>query len=186
MKTLKNLMITLLAVGSFSLLSASEMYIFQTTDVKMDGKDGKLYIGTPVKVIKDVDDKNALVELSGVAFEGEIYTNKNKSLIMASSDATTFGTNGEAKTITAVIEKGYLLDDPVEIWEEHEEFYYENCTQCHAAHEPKTHNMLEWDAILQTMNGFAQLYPDEAAYLARFVKATSSNGFYAKEETDKK
>ena len=41
------------------------------------------------------------------------------------------------------------LDDPVEIWEEHEEFYYENCTQCHAAHEPKTHSMLEWDAILQ-------------------------------------
>lgn len=45
--------------------------------------------------------------------------------------------------------------------------------------------MLEWDAILQTMNGFAQLYPDEADYLARFVKATSNNGFYVKEE-DKK
>ena len=172
-------MVLILAVGSLSLLSANDMYIFQTTDVKMDKNKGKLYIGTLVKVLKDVDAKNALVELSGVAFGNELYTNKNKSLIIASIEGANFGKDGEVKKITAVIEKGYLLDNVAEIWEEHEEFYYDNCTQCHAAHEPKTHSMLEWDAILQTMNGFAQLYPDEAEYLSRFVKATSNNGFYA-------
>ena len=124
--------------------------------------------------------KNTLVEVSGIAFGGKLYTDKNRSLIMASSEAESFGKDGEKKTLTAVIEKGYLLDNPSEIWEEHEEFFYETCTQCHAAHQPSEHSMLEWDAILQTMNGFAQLYPDEAAYLARFVKATSKNGFYAK------
>lgn len=188
MKTIiKKLMVAVLAVGSLSLLGASDMYIFQTTDVKIDNSKGKLYIGTPVKVLKDVDNKNALVELSGVAFGDKLYTNKNRSLIIASIEGGSFGQEGEAKKITAVIEKGFLLDNVAEIWEEHEEFYYDNCTQCHAAHEPKTHSMLEWDAILQTMNGFAQLYPDEAEYLARFVKATSNNGFYAekKEEASK-
>lgn len=184
MKTFKKIVL-LIALGAFCTLSANELYIFETTEVQMDDKKGKLYIGTPVNVIKNIDEKNVLVEVSGVAFGGELYTNKNKSLIMASSKDKTFGLDGEKKRVTAVIDKGYLLDDPVEIWEEHEEFYYENCTQCHAAHEPKTHSMLEWDAILQTMNGFAQLYPDEANYLARFVKATSNNGFYVKEE-DKK
>ncbi len=178
----KKLLVTILAVGSFSLLSASEMYVFQTADVKIDKNKGSLYIGTPVKVIKDVDDKNVLVELSGSAFDNEIYTNKNKSLLMISVEKASFGKDGEEKKVQAIIEKANLASDPIEIWEEHEEFFYDNCTQCHAAHEPKTHSMLEWDAILQTMNGFSQLDEVEAAYLARFVKAMSNNGFYARKK----
>ena len=174
----KKLLITLLAVGSFSLASASEMYIFQTADAKIDNNKAKLYIGTPVKVLKDVDEKNSLVELSGMVFGDKLYINKDKSLLLASVEKSSFGKDGEIKKVQAIIEKGYLASNPLEIWEEHEEFFYENCTQCHAAHAPKEHSMLEWDAILQTMNGFAQLDAQEASYLARFVKATSNNGFY--------
>jgi len=177
---LKKLLITLLAVGSFSLASASEMYIFQTTDAKIDNNKAKLYIGTPVKVLKDVDAKNSLVEISGMVFGDKLYINKDKSLLLASVEKSSFGKDGEIKKVQAIIEKGYLASNPLEIWEEHEEFFYENCTQCHAAHAPEEHSMLEWDAILQTMNGFAQLDAQEAAYLARFVKATSNNGFYPK------
>ena len=38
MKTLKNLMVIFLAIGSFSILSAKDMYVFQTTNVKIDDK----------------------------------------------------------------------------------------------------------------------------------------------------
>lgn len=175
---LQKLLITLLAVGSFSLASADEMFIFQTAEVKIDKNKGTLYIGTPVNVIKNVDDKNVLVEFSGIAFDDKLYTNKDKSLLMASVEKSTLGAKGEAKKVQAVIEKGYLTKVPSEVWEEHEEFFYETCTQCHAAHQPTEHSMLEWDAILQTMSGFAQLYPDESEYLSRYLKANANNGFY--------
>ena len=174
----KKLLITILAVGSFSLASAEEMFIFKTAEVKIDDKKGTLYIGTPVKVIKKVDEKNVLVEFSGMVFEDKLFTNKDKSLLMASVEKSSFGKSGEVKNIQAVIEKGYLSIVPAEIWEEHEEFYYEMCTQCHASHRPVEHSMLEWDAILQTMSGFAQLYPDEAEYLSRYLNANANNGFY--------
>ena len=92
MKTIfKKLLITILAVGSFSLASAEEMFLFQTTEVKIDDKKGTLYIGTPVNVIKKIDDKNVLVEFSGMAFDDKLYTNKDKSLLLASVDKNTFG-----------------------------------------------------------------------------------------------
>lgn len=179
MKTIfKKVLITILAVGSFSLASAEEMFIFQTTEVKLDDKKGTVYIGTPVQVIKNIDDKNVLVEITGMIFDDKLFTNKDKSLLMASVEKNSFGKNGETKKVQAVIEKGYLSSVPAEIWEEHEEFYYEMCTQCHGSHRPVEHSMLEWDAILQTMSGFAQLYPDEAEYLSRYLNANANNGFY--------
>lgn len=181
MKTvLQKLLITLLAVGSFSLASANDVFIFQTTDVKIDNKKATVYVGTPVKVLKDVDEKNALIELSGMVFDNKLYINKDKSLLIASVEKNTLGKNGEEKKVQAIIEKGYLTEKSAEVWEEHEEFFYEMCTQCHAAHVPTEHSMLEWDAILATMNGFAQLDDEEAKYLARYLKANANNGFYPK------
>jgi len=183
MKTIvKKLLITFFVLGSFTVLSANEMYIFQTAKVKIDDKNGTLYIGTPVKVLKEIDDKNVLVELEGIAFADKLYTTKTKSLLVASVEKSSFGTDENPTKIQAVIEKGYLSEVPSEIWEEHEEFYYEMCTQCHAAHRPTTHTMLEWDAILQTMSGFAQLYKDEASYLGRYLKANANDGFYKVEK----
>lgn len=179
MKTIiQKIVLSLLVVGSFSALSANEMFVFQTAKVKIDNKNATLYIGTPIKVLKDVDEKNVLVELSGIAFEDKLYTGKTKSLLIASKSEGSFGDKEQSVKVQAVIEKGYLSTVPSEIWEEHEEFFYEMCTQCHAAHQPTEHTMLEWDAILQTMSGFAQLYADESEYLARFLKANANDGFY--------
>lgn len=179
MKTIiQKVFLSVFVLGSFFALSANEMFIFQTAKVKIDNKDGKLYIGTPVKVIKKIDDKNVLVELTGIAFGDKLYTAKTKSLLMASVKGSDFGEKEKVSKIQAVIEKAYLSQVPNEIWEEHEEFYYEMCTQCHAAYKPKAHTILEWEAILQTMKGFAQLYADESAYLSRFLNANASDGFY--------
>jgi len=184
MKTIfKKLLISFFVLGSFTALSADEMYIFQTVKVKIDDKNGTLYMGTPVKILKKIDNKNVLVEFSGIAFGDKLYTTKTKSLLIAKKEKGTFSSKTNASSlesikIKAVIEKGYLSEVPSEIWEEHEEFYYEMCTQCHAAHRPTTHTMLEWDAILQTMSGFAQLYKDEAEYLRRYLKANANDGFY--------
>lgn len=178
MKTIfKKLLITLAIVSTFSQASEDKMFVFQTTDVKIENNKATIYIGTPVTVVKDIDAKNVLVEFSGISFEDKLYTNKDKSLLMASNDKKSFGKDGEEKKLQAVIEKGYLTKDVDEVWEEYEEYYYETCTQCHAAHQTKEHTMLEWDAILGTMKGFAQLYDDEADYLARYLKANANNGF---------
>lgn len=183
MKTIfKKLLITLIALGTFSQASQNNMFVFQTTDVKIDNNKATVYIGTAVSVVKDIDDKNVLVEFSGISFGDKLYTNKDKSLLMASNDKKTFGKDGEEKKLQAIIEKGYLTKDAEEVWEEHEEFYYEMCTQCHASHLPKEHTMLEWDAILGTMSGFAQLYDDETEYLARYLKANANNGFAAEKK----
>lgn len=177
-KIIQKILLTVLALGSFSALSANEMFVFQTAKVKIDDKNGTIYIGTPVKVLKNIDDKNVLVELRGIAFGNKLYTKKAQSLLMASVQGSDLGGKEQTSKIQAVIEKGYLSKVPSEIWEEHEEFFYEMCTQCHAAYEPKAHTMLEWDAILQTMSGFAQLYQDESEYLSRFLKANANDGFY--------
>ncbi|MFT7004941.1 MAG: putative CXXCH cytochrome family protein [Sulfurimonas sp.] len=175
---IQKVLLSLFIVGSFFALSANEMFIFQTAKVKIDDKNATLYIGTPIKVLKSIDDKNVLVEFTGIAFEDKLYTSKTKSLLMATKQEGNFGEKEQSIKVQAIIEKGYLSKMPSEIWEEHEEFFYEMCTQCHAAHQPKEHTMLEWDAILQTMSGFAQLYADESEYLARFLKANANDGFY--------
>lgn len=179
MKTMiKKVILSLFVVGSISALSADEMYIFKTTNVKIDDKEATLYIGTPLKVLKNVDDKNVLVEISGISFGDKLYTSKTQSLLMASKKEGSFGEKEQSVKAEAVIEKSYLSKVPAEIWEEHEEFFYEMCTQCHGAYKPTAHTMMEWDAILQTMSGFAQLYADENEYLSRFLKANANDGFY--------
>ena len=86
MKTiLQKLLITLVTISTFSQASENNMFVFQTTDVKIDDSKATLYMGTPVSIVKNVDDKNVLVEFSGVSFEDKLYTNKDKSLLMAST-----------------------------------------------------------------------------------------------------
>ncbi len=183
MRTIPKILLTLLTIGSFCLTNAEDMFIYQTAKAEIDGKEGQLYIGTPVKVIEEIDDKMVLVEIKGVAFENELYSTKTKSLLIASKKEESFATKDKAshvdvKKYQAKVDKGYLTQNSKEVWEEHEEFFYEMCTQCHAAHRPVEHSMLEWEAILQTMKGFAQLYDDETAYLSRYLKANANDGFY--------
>ena len=81
MKTiLQKLLITLVTISTFSQASENNMFVFQTTDVIIDDSKVTLYMGTPVSIVKNVDDKNVFVEFSGVSFEDKLYTNKDRSL----------------------------------------------------------------------------------------------------------
>lgn len=178
MKTLlKRMMTVMILAGSFSLLNAAQMYAFQTENVKLNDKEAKIYIGTPVNVLKDNDSKSFTGSVEGFLYENSIYSSKNKALKLMDLPANhSLGKDGDEIKATVVVKKDSLMADPVIVWEEHEEFYYEMCTQCHSAHNVNSHTITEWEAIFATMRNFAQLYDDEAEYLVRYLKANASDG----------
>ncbi|RBQ29914.1 hypothetical protein [Aliarcobacter vitoriensis] len=184
MKVIKKILISLLVLGSFSLASSSDMFLLENAKADFDGKNGEIFIGTPIKIIKDIDDKMVLVEISGVSFGDELYSSKGKALLVAKKDGSFVEKNKASELgfvkVEAKIEKSYLTKNVKEVWEEYEEFYYDMCTSCHAGHRAVTHTMLEWEAILQTMKGFAQLNDKEENYILRYLKANSKDGFYEK------
>ena len=160
---------------------SNEMYLLENAKVEFNGKKGEILIGTPVKIIKDLDDEISLVEIDGFATKNQFYSNKSKLLLMATTSRDNFFVNSDelqAIKIEAKIEKSYLTSKVKDSWEEHEEFYYDMCSSCHAGHRAVTHTMLEWEAILQTMKGFAQLDDNEELYMLRFLKANAKDGFY--------
>jgi len=183
MKAIK-ILLFLFTLGGFSSINANEMFLLENTKVNFDEKDGEILLGTPVKIIKDIDKKIVLVEVQGVAFGNELYSSKDKSLLIAKKDSNFIEKNqaSELKLLKfkAKIEKSSLTKNVKEVWEEHEEFYYDMCTSCHSGHKASTHTMLEWEAILQTMKAFAKLDDKEERYLLRYLKANSKNGLYEK------
>jgi len=183
MKAIK-ILLFLFVLGYFSSINASEMFLLENTKVKFDANDGEILLGTPVKTIKDIDKKVVLVEVQGVAFGNELYSSKDKSLLIAKQNGNFIEKVqvGELKLLKfkAKIEKSSLTKNIKEVWEEHEEFYYDMCTSCHSEHKASTHTMLEWEAILQTMKAFAKLDDKEENYLLRYLKANSKNGLYRK------
>lgn len=180
MKLFTKLTMTIFLLGIFSQVSAKQMYVFQTGEIKANNTQIKVFLGTPVEVLKDVDEKNSEVSLQGYKFDNKLYSSKNKALEIAvlPKDVKVKKLKDEKVEVVGVIAKENLTEDGKEAWEEHEEFYYEMCTQCHAAHKFKEHTMLEWDAIFGTMKGFAQLDEEESEYLIRFLKSNASNGLY--------
>jgi|GEM_PF-823142 len=178
------ILLLLLVLGYFSSVNANWMFVLEDTKVNFDANDGEILLGTPVKVIKDVDNKMLLVEVQGVAFGNELYLSKDKSLLIAKNNGN-FIEKTQASELKLLkfkvkIEKSSLTKNIKEVWEEHEEFYYDMCTSCHSGHQASTHTMLEWEAILQTMKGFAKIDDKEANYLLRYLKANSKNGLYEK------
>lgn len=178
---MKNLMVKLITivalVGSFSLLSAQTNYVYQTEKIMIEKKEAKIYIGTPVKIIGKDGDKKIKGRVEGFLFNNTIYSAKNKSLkLLELPKGVSLGKDGDFVTLKLSIDKGLLAKESKLVWEEHEEFYYEMCTQCHAAHHLEEHTMNEWSAIFETMKNFAQLYEDEASYLLRYLKANANDG----------
>ncbi|OCL96878.1 hypothetical protein [Arcobacter porcinus] len=177
MKIIK-IVLSLFFLTSFSY--SNEMYLLENAKVEFDGKKGEILIGTPVKLIKDIDDKISLVEIDGFAIKNQFYSNNSKLLLMATNSDNFIKDSNELQAIKieAKIEKSYLTSKIKDSWEEHEEFYYDMCSSCHAGHRAVTHTMLEWEAILQTMKGFAQLDDSETDYMLRYLKANAKDGFY--------
>jgi trimethylamine-N-oxide reductase cytochrome c-type subunit TorC len=179
MKNLFKLVILVsLLLGCFSQVNASEQFIFQNT--KLKGEDGKmveLYLGVPVEILKDMD-KEAKVSIKGFIDGNNIYSTKEKELLIAKMDEgfKLNKKNSNQVELVGMVEKEYLTENGAEVWEEHEEFFYEMCTQCHAAQVVNHHTMIEWEALFTPMKGFAKLDEEESAYLLRYLKSNASDG----------
>ncbi len=179
MKNVVKIIATLvLLLGMFSQVNADELFVFQDAQLKTDnGKSAKIFLGVPVKVKKD-GETTAQVSIHGFLDGTNVYSSQNKELLIATLDK-----GFKVKTIkdnevelVGTIEKELLTENGAEVWEEHEEFFYEMCTQCHAAQAPSHHTMIEWEALMLPMKGFAKLDDEENSYLLRYLKSNASNG----------
>ncbi|PLY05844.1 MAG: hypothetical protein C0625_10925 [Arcobacter sp.] len=167
-----------LLLGTFSQVNADELFVFQDAQLKADnGKSAKIFLGVPVKVKKDMD-TSAKVSVYGFLDGENVYSTKNKELLIATLDKgfKTKTIKGNEVELVGTIEKELLTENGAEVWEEHEEFFYEMCTQCHAAQAPSHHTMIEWEALMLPMKGFAKLDDEENSYLLRYLKSNASNG----------
>ncbi len=167
-----------LLLGFFTQVNAGELFVFQNAQLKADnGKSAKVFLGVPVKLKKD-GEKAAKVAIHGFLDGNNVYSEKGKELLIAVLDD---GFNlktikGNEVELIGTIEKESLTANSTEIWEEHEEFFFEMCTQCHAAQAPAHHTMVEWEALMLPMKGFAKLSDEENEYLLRYLKSNASNG----------
>ncbi len=166
-------------LGSYSQVVAKEFYIYKDTKIKGDdGKSAKVFIGVPLKVKEELGEE-VKIEIEGYMIGDTIYASNRKELIVAILDKGFKVSKKDANKVLLIgtVSKELILDNPIDIWEEHEEFYFEMCTQCHASPEVNHHSMVEWSAIFETMKGFAKLDEEENSYLLRYLKANSSDGF---------
>ena len=165
-------------LGLVAQVNAQELFVFQNGNLKADnGKTAKVFLGVPVKVKKDMD-TTAKVSVHGFLDGTNVYSTKEKELLIATLDKgfKVKTIKGNEVELVGTIEKELLTDNGAEVWEEHEEFFYEMCTQCHAAQAPNHHTMIEWEALMLPMRGFAKLDDEENSYLLRYLKSNASNG----------
>ncbi len=139
-----------LLLGTFSQVNASELFVFQNTQLKSEsGKSAKVFLGVPVKLKKD-SETSAKVLIHGFLDGKNVYSTENKELLIAVLDEgfKVKTIKGNEVELVGTIEKESLTENGAEVWEEHEEFFFEMCTQCHAAQAPSHHTMIEWEALM--------------------------------------
>ncbi len=183
MKLFTKIAMTSLVLGSFSQVLAGQMFMYQEGTIKAGKSDVKVFTGVPLDLVKE-EGKTATVNLKGFLDGEKLYSSKNKALQIAQVPKGVKVeklADGKVK-IVASVAKGDLSDDVKDIWSEQEEFYFDTCTQCHAAHKLEEHTMNEWASIFGTMKGFAQLDDEESAPLLRFLQSNASNGLYPKDK----
>ena len=175
---IKNTVIGLSLLGLFTQVNAQELFVFQDTTLKADdGKNAKIFLGVPATVKKDME-KTAKVSIHGFLDGTNVYSTEGKELLIAILDEgfNPLVKKGNEVEIVGTIEKELLTENAAEVWEEHEEFFFEMCTQCHAAANVPHHSMIEWEALMLPMKGFAKLDEEETNYLLRYLKSNASNG----------
>ena len=177
---MKKIIITLtILLGFLTQVSAKDLYIFanDTSLTSKDGKVAKLFLGVPVKVLKEKG-KNVEVIFTAFLDGNKLYASSLKTLQIGNiSKGFKFAkTEGKTVTLKGLIELENLTEVVSEVWEEQEEFFFEMCTQCHAAPAVNHHAKLEWAAIFGTMKGFAKLDKEESSYLLRYLLSNASDG----------
>lgn len=175
---MKKLILSLVfMLGIFSQASANTQFIFQNSEIEANGVKAKVFLGVPVNVLENLGDKSK-IELSGYLSEKNLYSTKEKELLIAiiNDGFKVEKIDNEKVKLVGTIANDLLSSESKEVWEEHEEFFFDMCTQCHAAQVVSHHTMIEWEALFQPMKGFAKLNEEEAEYLLRYIKSNASNG----------
>lgn len=164
-------------LGMVSQVMAAQLYVFQNAQLQSkDGKSAKVYLGVPVTVKKN-QGKKSEVSLHGFLDGNKLYSTASKELLIAELDKG-FKTTKKGKEVllTGLMDNELLVEDVTEVWSEHEEFYFDMCSVCHAAPQVPHHTMTEWEALFIPMKGFAKLDEEESSYLLRYIKSNASNG----------
>lgn len=179
--------IFLLAILS-SLAFGKNMWIYNITTDLIDPKTnevvGKIYEGTPVKLIKNQGELS-LIEVNGVTSSADksvlVYKNdKNTNTPLSSFLKLDSATAKSGDKF--LVKSSDLVDREYPAWEEIELVYYDTCTSCHAGHHPSEHLMNEWDAYLSAMQYFAKINDEEKSRILRFLESHAKDGFAKEEE----
>lgn len=147
--------------------------------VTLESSNITVHNGTPVTVLSQ-DDTMAEVTVSGFVFPDTpktLYATKNGKVVLAETDTPLeANAKGEA-TLTFAIGTDRLEEDVEIVWETNMDEFYNSCTQCHAANEPYSHTMVEWDGLYGSMKEFAKPTPEQDVLILRFLRAFASDGF---------
>lgn len=143
-------------------------------DKSSNKKIGTIFEGSMVKIIEDKG------EYVLVSISGEVSKDK-KSLAFKVTDDNlltylTLDSANATPTMEFLVKKSNLTNNIQTAWEEIELTYYDTCTSCHSAHNPKEHPMDEWDAYISAMQINAKITDKQKDRMLRFMQAHASDG----------
>ncbi len=177
-KLVKGILTLGLLLGTFSYAATGKTYISKNTVLKAsNGKTAQLYIGIAVTVVKK-DAKVSTIAVNGFQNGKKIYFSKGESLVIATlNNGFTISKEGGNKVkLTGTVASSLLTTDHDGLWADEQDFYEDTCTQCHAERIVEDHSMKEWEALFAPMKIRAQISPEEASALLRYLKSNAKNG----------
>lgn len=161
-------------------IERSDKYRFCRDDVIVYSKDGESKIGMISKgfggdEVGTIGDK-VILHIKGYKQDGDdkvIYADKEFAVPVLTFDAD-FMQDG---AIEIALDKKDITSDENDIWSRAEFVYYDNCSMCHAAKNPKEHTVQEWDGIYGAMKAFAMPTEEDDKLIWEYLRAHSKGSF---------
>ena len=160
-------MVAMLFISCKLIFAADFGYILKN----VDNADILLYKGSKIEVV----DSSKVMLKAFVNSKNEFFFDKN--FVFKIGKLKNNSLVNKTNEYIFKLEKDKFSKDPLESWEEYEELYYEACTQCHSAHEPVEHTMLEWEGLYSSMAEQSQLDKEIGDKVLRYLKSHAKNGF---------
>lgn len=158
----------------------SEQHKVAIGDVAVYSKDGKTKIGTIIKGFGG-DEIGVIEDKIILKVKGYKKENDEKTLYGDSEFAAPALTFDNEKITSDMLEvailKSELTNKENELWSKAEFTYYDNCSMCHAAHNPKEHTVQEWEGIYESMKAFAMPTEADDKLIWEYLKAHSKGSF---------
>lgn len=138
-----------------------------------------LYNGTPIKLISK-GNQFSKIEISGYLNDSDknkIYAAENLSLLSIEvKDEKRINVAKNTGSIIITVPNNILTEDQDEAWQTNSDLFYDKCTKCHHAKVVKNHNILEWEALYNSMKLKSKTTLDEDELIVRFLRAFAKDG----------